>query len=96
VGGDWKFVMHGPDGGHYANESVFLELAPGEKMVIDHVSPPKFVLTITLTPRDGGTHVSWVQNFESAEVAATIRSVLATANDENLERLETVLRGETP
>jgi uncharacterized protein YndB with AHSA1/START domain len=22
-GGHWKFVMHGPDGSHHANESVF-------------------------------------------------------------------------
>ena len=29
AGGRWKFVMHGPDGNNYFNESWFVELVPG-------------------------------------------------------------------
>jgi uncharacterized protein YndB with AHSA1/START domain len=28
VGGSWKFIMHGPDGSNYPNESVFRVLDP--------------------------------------------------------------------
>lgn len=48
AGGRWKFVMHGPDGGHHQNASVFRELVVGSRVVIEHVSPPQFTLTVTL------------------------------------------------
>ena len=44
-GGRWKFVMHGPDGSNHPNESVFLELHGPSKLVIQHVSQPRFVLS---------------------------------------------------
>jgi uncharacterized protein YndB with AHSA1/START domain len=31
TGGRWKFVMHGPDGKNYSNESTFEELVPNSK-----------------------------------------------------------------
>src|SRR5262245_39921619 len=37
-GGVWRFVMHGPDGTDYRNESVFVEIVPPERIVFDHVS----------------------------------------------------------
>src|SRR6476659_8272634 len=43
-GGHWKFVMHGPDGTNYPNESVFLELHAPFRIVIQHESQPRFVL----------------------------------------------------
>ena len=46
AGGRWKFVMHGPDGTDYPNDSVFLEASP-QRVVVRHVSPD-FTLTITL------------------------------------------------
>ena len=41
TGGRWKFVLHGPNGSHYPNESVFLELDPPSRLVIHHVSKPR-------------------------------------------------------
>lgn len=32
AGGEWKFVMHGPDGTNYPNRSVFTEIVPMEKI----------------------------------------------------------------
>ena len=43
-GGRWKFMMHGPDGSDYLNESVFEELVPDSKIVIHHDCPPNFKL----------------------------------------------------
>jgi hypothetical protein len=87
--------MHAPDGGHYPNESVFAEIEPPTKVVVQHVSKPKYRLTITLTPSTGGTTVSWAQAFESAEVASRIEHIVVPANEQNLDRLSTEVLGKS-
>jgi uncharacterized protein YndB with AHSA1/START domain len=96
VGGKWVFVMHGPNGANYPNENVFDELVLGEKVVIRHASQPHFTLTITLTPREAGTHLVWAQEFETAAMAEQLRGICDPANEQNLDRLQAVLAGETP
>ena len=49
-GGRWSFTMHGPDGKNYPNESVFQEIDPQRKVVIEHLSAPRFRLEISLAP----------------------------------------------
>jgi uncharacterized protein YndB with AHSA1/START domain len=90
-GGLWKFVMHGPHGANYLNESVFLELDSPSRIVIQHLSEPHFILTIKLAAHEDGTEVSWNQEFEDAEVAARIKHIVEPANEENLDRLQSVL-----
>jgi len=90
-GGRWKFVMHGPDGSHHPNESVFREIVPDSRVVVEHVSPPRFVLTVALHPREEGTGVEWTQRFEDARTAAAMRHVVEPANEQNLDRLAAVL-----
>jgi uncharacterized protein YndB with AHSA1/START domain len=92
-GGRWKFAMHGPDGSHHPNESVFLKLEAPSRLVIQHVSPPRFVLTVTLAAHERGTVVTWNQEFEDSTVAARIRHIVEPANEQNLDRLQTVLSG---
>ena len=87
VGGRWSFIMHGPDGNSYPNESVFAEIEPPRKMVVQHVSEPKFCLTVILAPSAAGTLVSWSQAFESPEVARRLEQIVVPANKQNLERL---------
>jgi len=86
-GGRWSFVMHGPDGSNYPNESVFAEIEPPGKVVIQHVSEPKFRLTIILAPAAAGTVVSWSQAFENPEVARRVEHIVVPANEQNLDRL---------
>ena len=86
-GGRWSFVMHGPDGKDYPNENLFAEIESPKKVVVQHVSEPKFCLTITLMPSAAGTLVNWSQAFESPEVARRIEHIVVPANDQNLERL---------
>ena len=85
--GRWEFVMHGPDGAHYRNASVFRRLVPAEAVVIEHVSPPAFTLTVTLAPHAAGTLLSWAQAFPDPAVGARVRAVVEPANEENLDRL---------
>lgn len=91
-GGTWKYVMHGPDGADYENESRFIELGP-ERIVIDHLrTMHRFRLTICLHEEAGDTRLVWRQRFETAEEADRLRPFVAPANEQNLDRLEAVLR----
>ncbi|WP_337175888.1 SRPBCC domain-containing protein [Paludisphaera sp.] len=90
-GGRWDFVMHGPNGIDYVNKSIFREVEPDARLVIEHVVEPWFLLTVTLTPRGDGTRVDWVQEFATPQVAAKMRPIGATANEQVLDRLEAVL-----
>ncbi len=87
-GGHWSFIMHGPNGTCYPNEGVFAEIDPPRKVVIQHMSEPKFRLTIVLIPSAKGTLVSWEQMFENAEVAGRVEHIVVPANEQNLERME--------
>jgi len=40
--------MHGPNGANYPNENVFRAIEPDTKIVIEHDSPPRITLTVTL------------------------------------------------
>ena len=90
-GGRWVFVMHGPDGTDYDNECVFRELVPEQRIVIEHTVVPWFRLTISLTPQDGGTFLTWDQEFESPEMAERLKPVCDPANEQNLTRLTALL-----
>ncbi|WP_420126227.1 SRPBCC domain-containing protein [Longimicrobium sp.] len=93
-GGRWVFVMHGPNSASYPNESVFREIEPHTRIVIEHVVKPWYRLTVTLAERGGETHLAWVQEFESAEMAAKMRRISEPANEQNLDRLQSLLASE--
>ena len=87
-GGAWAYVMHGPGGKHYPNESTFREIERDRKVVIHHVSQPRYLLTITLEPADGGgTRVRWEQEVEDPRVASGVEHIVVPANEQNLDRL---------
>jgi uncharacterized protein YndB with AHSA1/START domain len=86
-GGHWRFTMHGPDGTDYDNHSVFVALAAPERIVLDHLSNPKFRVTATFTEETGGTRVDFLMHFESAAVCAAVRAICDPSNEENFDRL---------
>ena len=69
------------------NESVFEVIEPMKRIVIRHVSEPKYRLTIELAPTDKGTVVAWSQAFDDEEVAKRIAKIVEPANEQNLDRL---------
>jgi hypothetical protein len=83
--------MHGPNGANYINENIFEKLDRPSTVVIRHLSAPEFVLTVTLGERQGQTHLKWVQEFADASVAASVRHIVEPANEQNLDRLTSVL-----
>ena len=94
-GGRWVFVMHGPNGANYPNESIFREIQPDTKIVIEHVVKPWYRLTVILNACGDDTHMDWVQEFESPEVAAKMRRLSDAANEQNLDRLKALLASES-
>jgi uncharacterized protein YndB with AHSA1/START domain len=88
AGGTWRFVMHGPDGTDYPNESIFREIAPTERITLEHLSEGHhFFLTITFTAQGDKTLVGWRQLFDTAEHKQRIAKFVTEANEQNLDRL---------
>ena len=69
-GGRWSFVMHGPDGRDYPNESVFAALEPSRKVVIDHLSGHVFRLTVTVAIARAATRSLWGRTVTSTEAVS--------------------------
>lgn len=92
-GGRWRFVMHGPDGTDYPNESVFLDIVAPERVVLEHLSEGHhFVMTITFTAQGDQTLVGWQQVFDTAAHRARIATFVQKANEQNLDRLAAEVR----
>jgi len=73
--------MHGPDGKAYPNDSIIEAVDPGQ-IVVRHISPPPFVLTISLEDLGGGkTRVAWHQQFESVDLATQVARLALAANE---------------
>ncbi len=89
-GGDWRFVMHGPNGVDYPNHWIYRKV-DRDHLVLDHVVAPKFRLTATLAEEAGGTRLTWVALFETAAECERVRQYAAPANEENFDRLEAEL-----
>ena len=93
-GGAWKFVLHGPDGKNYPNVNRFVELVPAQRVRLQHVEGHWFELTVTLTAEGEKTRIGWRQQFANEEELLLVRDYVIPANEENLDRLEAVLRSE--
>jgi uncharacterized protein YndB with AHSA1/START domain len=87
-GAEWRFTMHGPDGKDYKNRSVFVAVAPPERIVFDHLSGHLFRLTATFDDAAGKTRVTFRQTFETAAECAKVKGFAVDANEQNLDRLE--------
>lgn len=90
-GGHWRFVMHGPNGGDYENESIFVEIAAPERIVFDHVSAHPFRMTHTLEDMDGKTKLTWHMLHSTAAECEKVKPYIPRCNEENFDRLEAVL-----
>jgi uncharacterized protein YndB with AHSA1/START domain len=61
-GGEWRFIMHGPDGTDYKNRIVYLEVVEPERLVYNHFGEEgneeeKFQTTVTFLERGATTEV---------------------------------------
>jgi uncharacterized protein YndB with AHSA1/START domain len=88
-GGRLQLTLHGPDGADYENEYVVEEIVEPERIVISHPDPAHyFQLFITLAEEgENKTRLSWRQRFDTREHFEQVKSVVAEANEQNLDRL---------
>jgi uncharacterized protein YndB with AHSA1/START domain len=90
-GGTWRFTMHAPTGAEYHNSSEFMEVARPERIVFKHLRPVHdFAMTMLFTEEGGGTRLTWRMKFDTDE-GEQMRAFIASANEENFDRLEAVL-----
>jgi uncharacterized protein YndB with AHSA1/START domain len=86
-GGKWRFVMHGPDGRHFPNESLFGEVVPPHRVSFRHISAPQFDMTISFEDQGDKTRVHWRQVFTTSAERQRIATFALEANEQNLDRL---------
>lgn len=91
-GGEWRFVFTGPDGKTYRNHLRFLEVRP-RRFVVEHLSHPKYIGTVTFDPVEAGTRVTMHWTFETQKVFDAVRQAVLQGNEQNLDRLDAVVRG---
>src|SRR4051794_20556035 len=66
-GGKWTFIMHGPDGKNYPNESVYVKIVKPEFVAWNHVSDPKFQIQTFFEEVGNRTMVTFKMAFDSAK-----------------------------
>lgn len=89
VGGEWDLVMHGPDGTDYKNKWLFKEIVKHKRIVLDHVSGPRFQATIEFESQGNKTLLKWHMVFETKEqFIQTVKTFKADEGlKQNVERL---------
>lgn len=92
-GGEWLYSMFAPDGTETLHRGAFVAVERPRRIVIDHIETMhRFLLTTTFAPKDGGTELVLRMDFEIPEEADRVRAFVLEANEQNLDRLEGVLR----
>lgn len=85
-GGEWRFMMRGPDGKEYPNRSVFSRIVPDERIEFDHFGPD-FHTTVIFTETAAGTHVRWTMEFPTVREYQAVSPYAIPGNEQNLDRL---------
>ena len=72
VGGEWDFVMHGPDGTEYQEWISWTEIVPPERIALVHGEfrddPNAFESVLTFTPDGAATRLEMRTVFPSKEM----------------------------
>ena len=72
VGGEWDFVMHGPDGTDYQEWITWTEITPPERIALLHGEsrgdPNAFESVLTFAPDGAATHLEMRTLFPTKEL----------------------------
>lgn len=91
-GGTWRLTMHGPNGVDYPNLSVFVEIVPSERIVLDHLSGHEFRVVATFEGLDESrTRVTFRQQFKLKEEFEEAKTYCIEANEQNFDRFGKLL-----
>lgn len=91
-GGRWRFTMHAPNGTHFPNERVFIEIARPERLVFEHLAPVhSFLATAEFAEQRGRTAIRYTMLFPTAQACERSKRYVVQGNEENFDRLEALL-----
>lgn len=97
-GGQWNFIMHGPDGRNYDNKIVYVEVVKHSLIRYRHVSFPHFNAIINFEAQGNKTLLNWRMIFDTPE--ALQKTITTFKADEglrqNLVKLAGYLENITP
>jgi len=89
VGGQWRFIMHGPDKGNYHNECEFIKIDPPALIAWKRFTKPIFQVVALFEEVDANkTKLIFKMLFASAEECNKIKRFVVDKNEENFDRLE--------
>lgn len=97
VGGQWRYVMHGPDGTDYDNLVSYREVTPPERLVYAHGSndddPEQFQVTVEFHAEGTGTRLEMQMLFASAEARDQVVNEYGAieGGNQTMKRLEAYL-----
>jgi uncharacterized protein YndB with AHSA1/START domain len=93
AGGEWVFVMHGPDGQNYPNRKKFVEIERPSRIVFRHIQAGHdFLMTMTFQDLGNKTRLTWDMQFESDGDNPALKGFILSANEENFDKLGDLLR----
>lgn len=92
--GVWEFTMHGPNNMDFNNTCVFKRIERSGYLEFDHLKEMHFYKAmVTFTEVAEGTRIDWIMRFDTAEELAPIKTSIAQANEENMDKLQTLCTG---
>ncbi len=92
-GGDWEFVMHGPDGTDYRNKHSYVEIVRPERIVMNHITGPKHQVIVTFEDMGDKTKLHWQMIFETPDEKERTIKVFnaAEGQKQNVDKLAAYL-----
>lgn len=92
AGGKWRFIMHGPEKGNYANECEFIKIEEPSFIAWKRISKPLFQVVATFDAVSANqTKVVFKMLFNTADECRKIKKFAVDKNEENFDRLENEL-----
>lgn len=96
-GGEFRIVMHGPDGRDHDNHKRFVEIVENERIVFDHIQPThEFRMSIEYLADGEHTDMIWRMDFAPSEHEEMLKTFIPQANEQNFERLDAYLQSRKP
>ena len=92
-GGEWRFVMHGPDGRDYQNNAVYNEVIAPSRLTYTHLSGPLFDAEVDFIDLGEKTEVRMRMLFESAALRNKVAEEFGAVEglNQTLGKLESML-----
>ena len=92
AGGEWIFIMNGPDGTNYPNRTIFREVVQYKKLVHEHFDP-NFIAIIEFEPQGNKTLLNWYKLYETKELFEMVENHYKTNEGfkQTVERLNSYL-----